>query len=222
MRLAFFILVFVNLAFYVWSAGFLGGQQEGREPERLGQQISPENIRILPNLPLKADKTESTSVISAAECRVISGLSGEEAGRIEQSLQATEGFAVSLKPPVAPIDPPAHWVLIGNLASREAVGKKQAELKALGVTESRLAMSDAVGPYVLSLGIFSNETLAQDFLVTLNKKGVRSARIVPREKSAKQTQLEVRAAASLLKGLPQTLTAYPAASVSDCPATAEQ
>ena len=222
MRLAFFILVFINLAFYVWSAGFLGTHQEGREPERLEQQITPEKIRVLRDLPPKADKAEPTPVISATECRVISGLSSEEAGRIEQSLQSTEGIAVSLKSPVDNAANAAHWVLIGNLASREAVFKKQAELKALGITDTRLAMNDTVGPFVLSLGIFSNETLAQEFLATLNKKGVRSARIVPREKSAKQTQLEVRAAASLLKGLPQTLTAYPAASVSDCPAAAEQ
>jgi hypothetical protein len=218
MRLAFFILVFINLAFYVWSAGFLGAHQDGREPERLTQEISPEKVRILSELPPKQDKTDSTSAISATDCRLVSGLGADEANRVAQLVQATEGVTTSLKPQA---EQPAHWVLISNLPTREAVAKKQAELKALGVTESRMAVNDAFGPYVVSLGIFSNEALAQEFLASLGKKGVRSARIVPREKT-KQTVLEVRATAAVLKTLPETLAAYPGTAIGDCATSSNQ
>lgn len=214
MRLAFFILVFVNLAFYVWSAGFLGEHRDGREPERLTQQITPEKIRILRDLPAKEVKVAAST---SKECQLISGLDAEEAHRLEQSLSAGEGVSVSLK---TPVESTSHWVLIGNLPTREAVAKKQAELKALGIAESRLAQNEAVGPYVVSLGIFSNETLAQEFLASLNKKGVRSARIVPREKAARHVQLEVRAPENVINSLAGLIAETPGSSLGDCPAAA--
>ncbi|MGE5465808.1 MAG: SPOR domain-containing protein [Ignavibacteria bacterium] len=46
MRIAFFLLVLVNLLFFVWSAGYLGGQDEGREPQRLQNQLNPEKMKV--------------------------------------------------------------------------------------------------------------------------------------------------------------------------------
>ena len=45
-RLAFLLLVLANLAFFVWAAGYLGGTDEGREPDRLRNQINPDKLRI--------------------------------------------------------------------------------------------------------------------------------------------------------------------------------
>lgn len=50
-RPIFFLLVFVNLAFFVWAAGYLGESSEGREPQRLGQQLHPEQLRVVQNIP---------------------------------------------------------------------------------------------------------------------------------------------------------------------------
>lgn len=48
-RLIFFLLVFVNLIFLIGTAGYLGESSEGREPQRLVQQLHPEQLRIVRN-----------------------------------------------------------------------------------------------------------------------------------------------------------------------------
>ncbi len=48
MRLAFFVLLLANVLLFVWGQGSLGTQNEGREPERLSQQLTHEKLRIVP------------------------------------------------------------------------------------------------------------------------------------------------------------------------------
>lgn len=60
-RPIFFLLVFVNLAFFVWAAGYLGESSEGREPQRLGQQLHPEQLRVVQNIPDAAQPSVPTS-----------------------------------------------------------------------------------------------------------------------------------------------------------------
>lgn len=211
MRLAFFFLVLVNLAFHVWSAGYLGGQNSGREPERLTQQINAEKIRVVAGhspVPASIDRK-----ISASECRLVSGLSSEQAANVEKNLAGIEGLAISIVQPTAVT---MHWVLIRNLPSRSIADKKVAELRQLGVDDSRIVHDQVSGPLIVSLGIFSSDKAAQDHLANLNKKGVRSAVIEPREQAGQKAAIEIRAATELLARLPEALAPYVAASVSDC------
>ncbi|MDP1652201.1 MAG: hypothetical protein Q8L56_05695 [Rhodocyclaceae bacterium] len=48
MRLAFLILLLANVLLFAWGQGHLGTPNEGREPERLSQQLTPEKLRIVP------------------------------------------------------------------------------------------------------------------------------------------------------------------------------
>jgi hypothetical protein len=63
-RLIFFLLVFVNLIFFVGVAGYLGGADEGREPQRLVQQLHPEQLRIVRHAP-QASQPEAPSLPEA-------------------------------------------------------------------------------------------------------------------------------------------------------------
>ena len=48
MKLAFLILVLVNLALFAWQQGIFGRFGEsGREPERVARQIEAERFRVL-------------------------------------------------------------------------------------------------------------------------------------------------------------------------------
>lgn len=211
MRLVFFLLLLVNLVFYVWSAGFLGSPGGGREPERLAQEISPEKIRIVTDRPPPA-KVEPKPGI---ECRLVKGLAAADLTAVENLLKNSEGVTLNVK--TAPATS-AHWVLIPALANRVFADKKLAELKQLGVEDAKIINDETSGPLVVSLGVFSTDKAAQDYLLALNKKGVRSAKTEARERPAAPTGLEVRAIAAFLQQLPETLAAYPGASVGECPA----
>lgn len=65
-RLAFIILLLVNIGLFVWGQGHLGARDAGREPERLAQQLAPDKLRILPPADLSpageaAKATEATT-----------------------------------------------------------------------------------------------------------------------------------------------------------------
>lgn len=62
LRALVLVLVLANLAFFVWSQGWLDGDASSgdaglvgvrsigdREPERLGRQVRPEAVTLLPN-----------------------------------------------------------------------------------------------------------------------------------------------------------------------------
>lgn len=48
MRIAFLVLLLVNVVLFAWGQGYLGMPDDGSEPSRLAQQIAPEKLRILP------------------------------------------------------------------------------------------------------------------------------------------------------------------------------
>ena len=48
MRIAFLILIVVNLALFSWGEWYRGVQEEGREPHRLAQQLAAERLRSVP------------------------------------------------------------------------------------------------------------------------------------------------------------------------------
>jgi len=46
LRAAFFVFLFLNLCFFVWSQGLFGNTGSNREPQRMNKQIAPEELRI--------------------------------------------------------------------------------------------------------------------------------------------------------------------------------
>lgn len=53
MRVAFLILLLANVVLFFWGQSRLGMGNEGREPERMAQQVSPDKLRIVPPDALK-------------------------------------------------------------------------------------------------------------------------------------------------------------------------
>lgn len=53
MRIAFLILLLLNVGLFFWGQGYLGAQDAGREPDRLARQVAPEKLRILTVEPVK-------------------------------------------------------------------------------------------------------------------------------------------------------------------------
>jgi SPOR domain len=70
-----------------------------------------------------------------------------------------------------------YWVYIPPLRDKAAVKRKIGELKALGITEYFVVQGSGHWMNAISLGVFKTQKAAENFLHTLNTKGVRTARV---------------------------------------------
>ncbi|MDD5250151.1 MAG: SPOR domain-containing protein [Rhodocyclaceae bacterium] len=203
MRIAFFLLVLANLLFFVWGGGYFGAQEEGREPQRLQNQLHPEKMKVTLAPPAAAPPQA---------CRRIERLAAKDAEALQQALQGAGLTAVLL-----PMDEQTYWVNIPALASKAAADKKLAELKLLGITDFHVMPGEG-GSFVISLGVFRDQAGATQLLQGLAQKGVKSARLDTRTTPAATVRLEVRGGADLIaKRLPELLAATPAATAVECP-----
>lgn len=207
MRLVFFLLVLANLVFFAWAQGYFGGQDEGREPQRLADQLQPEKMKV--TVPEK----HAAAPVPADVCRLVSGLAAREAEQLQQALAAASGLTVSLRPGE---ETPGFWVSIPALAGKAQAERKAGELKLLGVTDFHV-MQTAGDVFAISLGVFGSEPVAVAFLAGLHKKGVKSARIDARPKPG-LARIEVRGSANAVaQHMSVLLSGAVADGVSDCP-----
>jgi hypothetical protein len=210
MRLAFFLLLLINVALYPFVSGLIAGKGDGSEPLRMASQMKPDSIRILPSdAPSPAAETVAApdvanTVVAGSEapavCRALDGLSREQVDALNARIGA-EQLLLQLSESEQ-TETTAWWVHIPDMQTRQLAERKQAELRALGVREM-LVMADPADPQKLavSLGLFKTEAAAKELLATLNGQGVRSARIAPREGRAGRYRIEVRGAGPDLAAL---------------------
>lgn len=219
MRLAFFLLLLANLLFFVWSAGYLGGQDEGREPQRLQHQLDADKVTVTPAPPSAAAPANAPGTAAAAAavqvsqaCRRIEGVAPKDGGTLQQSLQGA-GFVVA----VSPIDERSYEVGIPALPNKAAADKKAGELRLFGIKDFEVVPGEG-GGFAIALGVFGDDAAATQFLQGLVKKGVKSARVETRSKSPASLRLELRGPAELFaQRLPQLLVAAPGANTVECP-----
>lgn len=212
MRLAFLLLLLINIALWPFASGMLTVGSDSAEPLRLTRQVDPERIRILPAdgsapapvaavAPAVASEPAATDAeeAPAAVCRVLAGFTREQADPF--IARAREAYpTVQLTESEQP-GSPSWWVHIPDLATRQLADRKQAELRALGVREMAL-MPDAEGQkFAISLGLFKTEAAAKELMSSLSGQGVRSARIAMREGKAGRLRLELRGDDSQLAAL---------------------
>jgi len=223
-RASFFLLVLLNLVFFAWGQGYFGPRDEGREPERLAKQITPEKVRLVADgepgqTPPSAPAPEPAPVVAPAPapapalvCRRIDGLPAAEV----ESLQAKAAKVAGVQWVSLPQAPQTlYWVHIPPLAGRPVADKKMTELKSLGVTDYHL-IETGKDALAISLGQFRSEDAAKTFLAAAQKKGVRSAQIKPRDVPTGKVMLEARGSAEVIKAL--TTALGDAATLVDCPA----
>jgi hypothetical protein len=197
----FLFLLLANVAFFVWNSNYLGRDDDGREPNRLKEQLQVDRLAVY---------TQDASVPSQV-CRRVGPLTVADAERLKASLEARGGVKLVLRP----IDEISYWVYIPPLTDKAAADKKAAELKRMGI-EDFLVVADA-GAYrnAISLGSFHDEETARDYFDQISKKGVRTARIDQRARAADQAALDVLGAAGTVdKGL--ATLAPSSAQIADC------
>ena len=183
LRLAFMVLLLANAGYYAWSHGLLQGWGLGpaseSEPQRLEQQIAPQNLRLLPPegqgpAPTAAPARAATAAApdEPPACLQAGVFDARQAEALRQAAAQLPAGSWSLEP----VQAAGRWmVYLGRFPDEEALARKRAELRALKVDYDRPGAALEPG---LSLGRYSTEEGAQRALGQLAGQGVRKARVV--------------------------------------------
>lgn len=184
LRILVAALLIANLGFYAWSEGWLdnivGVRSIGdREPERMARQLHPELVRILPS-------GEAASAVAIAGPASAPGTGTGicvEAGPFSDAEVGTAQAAAKGALPGAGLtdvkaDKPGSWmVYMGRYADREALTRKEAELRRRKLPYEEVRNTAALAPG-LSLGRFDDRNAAVNALNEFAQQGIRTARVV--------------------------------------------
>jgi hypothetical protein len=211
-RTVFLFLLLINLMAFAWIY-FYGDDHmnAGREPLRVGAQLAPERIRLVPpatdvGLAAAASLSSSPAVPMPAEtCRAFAGAAPADAQQIAKMLaDKLPGARVA----VISAAPPQFELVIAGLASRATAESKQGELKKLGLTEATQIREESDKRMTILIASYSDKAAADEGLKAAAKKGVRSASIAERKPVTDKSTLEVRGSDAALKKLPDFLAQY--------------
>lgn len=197
MRALVFLLVLANLLFFAYTQGYFG-MPPSPDAARLAQQVNPERIRIV----ARGEPPPAPATVPAPveACLAWSGLAAAEADRLTQAL-GERLPAAKLQRRGENAAATAWWVLIPPLPGKAEVERKVAELKHFGVTDFFVIQEAGPNRLAISLGLFSTEAAANVQLEGLRSKGVRSARVRPKNSGEALLTLEVRAPAKDLEAV---------------------
>lgn len=178
LRLTLLALLLLNGLYYAWLHGML--QAYGfapvaqTEPQRLAQQIRPEALRILTEPELRNAETASRTTAKPVACLQAGLFDAIQSAVLRRSLAAVlPAGSWTLEPAVEP----ARWIVyMGKYPNPEALAKKRAELASLNLKFEPLT-NPALG-LGLSLGGYDTQAAATAAYDALNRRGVRTARVV--------------------------------------------
>lgn len=83
-----------------------------------------------------------------------------------------------------------YWVYMSPLKNQAAVQRKIGQLKALGINDY-FVVQEGEWQHAISLGVFRTERAAQNYLDSLRKQGVRTAKVGERMSKLKLTQFVI-------------------------------
>ena len=200
LRLFVLLLILANGLYFAWSsgllrpAGFAPVQQQ--EPQRLGQQLKPEALRVLTPQEFKRVEGQALADLVPKECLQAGPFDDAQASVLRHALEA------SLAPgtwQLESVTVPDRWIVyMGKFANTEGLAKKREELLAM-----RLAPQGLTNPALeigLSLGNFDNQGAAAAELAKISLRGIRTARVILEHPQGQQTQLRLPALTNELKG----------------------
>lgn len=199
LRFLVLLLVLLNAAYFAWSHGMLRAYgwapADQREPQRMAQQIRPEAIRILPADEGRRAEQVALTPPKPPEC-LQAGLFDEAQTEIVRKAveAALPAGAWSLETQIEP----ARWIVyMGKFPNVAAQDKKRAELDKMKLKLQPLDNPDL--QLGLALGRFETQAQAQAELSALQRRGVRTARVVQERPEIRQSQLRIPAADDALK-----------------------
>jgi len=197
-RIVFFLLLLANLAFFAWT--YLGSGRASDEPQLIEQQLNPHEIRLLSSEQVAklaaerakqaAERPKAPPKPPVAACLELGGFNPGDVPQVQKALEPL-GLGARLSQRRAE-EVASYWVYIPPLRSRQSASLKAAELKKLGVEDFFVVQEDSKQRFAISLGVFKTEDAANSRLAELKDKGVRTARVAPRETSVQKVYFSIR------------------------------
>ena len=193
MKWLFYLLLIANILIFAYARLGAGNG----DAQSAHQPFNADKIKLLREMPAapalkpvaKLETTITTMAAKPAVCLEWGSFAGEEQARAQQALEQLQLGERLVSRSVE--EGATYWVYIPPLKTRKDAEKKIAELKARGVTEYFL-VPDGPSKNVISLGIFKSEELANNYLASLQTKGVLTAIISERTHAAKRTLFQIR------------------------------
>jgi len=219
-----FLLLLANLGFFAWI--YFRADRASDEPQLMEQQLNPQAIRLLSAdqvAALAAERTKQTAEraksppkVALAACLELGPFNPGEVARVQQAFEPLAlGSRLSQR---RAEEIASYWVFMPPQRDRQAVNRKAAELKKLGVEDFFIVQEDPAFRFAISLGVFKTEEAARSRLAELRTRGVRTARVGPRETSVQKVYFTVRevpdAQVSRLNDLRQS---FAGSELKDCP-----
>jgi hypothetical protein len=192
MRVAFLLLVLMNLAAFLWGAGYLRGREPDREPERLINQLNADKIKLMPP-------------VVRTSCQRLNGLDAAALEQLRAVFAEQKDFELTSAEQVMPT---GYWVAIPGLESAEVAGRKQVELRGFGINDAQVVDDARNGPFAVLIASFPEQARAQKLFDELTTRGVRSARLIQREPAPAKYQVRITWPQTLSTQIQDSLAAW--------------
>lgn len=197
MRTVFFLLLLANVGFLAWT--YLGEHRVFGEPQMAERQADKQAIRLLDPeqvAALVAARAKPTAApgkppkATVIACLEFGAFSPAEVSRVQKALEPLAlGSRLSQR---REEEIASYWVYLPPQRNRQAASQKASELRKLGVEDFFVVQEDSKFRFAISLGVFKTEEAARAHLEELRLKGVRTARVGPRETSVQKVYFSVR------------------------------
>lgn len=210
MKLAFLLLVLVNVALFAWQHGVFGRFAEsGREPERIARQVEPERVRVLSEREVQVLRERAAAQSRAAAtpppsspangagidlsvaqaCVEFGDFIGPDLARVETALLR---LGLGSRQSARTVEAPGWYlVYLPPFKTRAEADRAMTELKKSGVKDL-LVLNDGPLRLGVSLGSFRDPELAKAHVASLVKLGVKNARVSDKPTAVSATRLQMR------------------------------
>ena len=211
MKWLFGLLLLANLVFFAimqWGGALVEGDGNMQPLQALNaEKINLQTGSSLAQAPVLSSPAAQSSVpeLAAAACLEWGEFSGNDFTRASAALSALHLDGNLTQRQAEYVS--SYWVYIPPLKGRAEVDKKISQLKVRGVEEYYVVNEAGKLQNSISLGIFKTEEAAQKFLVSLNAKGVISARVGERTSKLMVTFFELKSLGSEMAEKVRTLQA---------------
>lgn len=217
MKTVFFLLLLANLGFLAWS--YFGAGPTMSESQLVEQQLNPEAIRLLSAeqvAALAAQRPKPPPRPAVAACLELGAFNPADVARVQQALDP-----LALGPRLSQRraeEIASYWVFMPPQRDRQAANQKAAELRKLGVEDFFVVQEDPRHRLAISLGVFKTSEAAQARLAELRAKGVRTAKVGPRETPVHKIYFTVREVPDALAAkLNEVRQSFPGSELKTCP-----
>jgi hypothetical protein len=194
LRLFVLLLVLLNGIYFAWSQGMLRAYGwapvEQSEPQRLDQQIRPDAIRILTAEETRRVEIAAQTPVRPPECLQAGMFDDAQLVGLRRALETTLPVGSWLTETLVE---PARWIVyMGKFSSTNAMTRRRNELSKLNV-KIEPVLNPELEPGI-SLGGFETQAEANKALVTVQRRGVRTARVVLERAEVRNNVLRIPAA----------------------------